>query len=277
MATKEQDRVAKIQSAMTHDAVLFFTNLGKVYKLRVWEIPTGTRTSKGKALINLLPLQKKEVVTSILTYQAAESNNKDRFIFMCTHKGIVKKTRLSAFANIKKNGIIAIRLQKDDYLNWAELTDGTKDIIIITHLAKSIHFKESDVRPIGRASKGVIGMRLHKLDYITSMDICVKKDSKHFLFVISENGIGKKSLLKLFPLQKRGGKGVKVANIDERTGKVVFSAIIKETKSTLIITSKKGQVVKIPVKHVPKLSRNAKGVILMRFSKEDKVASATFL
>ena len=181
------------------------------------------------------------------------------------------------FANIKKSGIIAIKLEKEDKLQWALLTDGDNNVIVITHLGKAILFSEKDVRPMGRSSKGVIGIRLNKEDFVTSMDACPKTSLDRDLIVIGARGVGKKTSLKLFPRQRRGGKGAKATTVDSKTGKIVFSAIIEQDRETLVITSLKGQVVKIPLKDVPRLSRTAKGVILMRFAKDDAVASATFL
>lgn len=278
MDTNDEDDVYFITSALTHDSILFFTNAGKVYQTRVWEIPAGSRTSKGKALINLINIGPDEKVTSVLTYNQAQLKEaSDQFILMCTNFGTVKKTKLVDFANIRANGIIAIKLDKNDQLLWAQLTDNTKRIIMATKKGQSIAFDEKDIRPTGRSSQGVIGMRLASGDVITSMDM-FEKDSPLNLLVLSENGIGKQSPLKLFPVQKRGGKGVKIASLDARTGDIAFSGVVSKEVEALIITTQKGQVVKIPLNNIPKLSRSAKGVILMRFSKSDaKIAGATFV
>ncbi len=278
MDTNEEDDVYFITSALTHDSILFFTNAGKVYQTRVWEIPAGSRTSKGKALINLINIGPDEKVTSVLTYNQAQLKDKsDQYILMCTNFGTVKKTKLADFANIRANGIIAIKLDKNDQLLWAQLTDNSKRIIMATKKGQSIAFDEKDIRPTGRSSQGVIGMRLGAGDIITSMDM-FEKDSPLNLLVLSENGIGKQSPLKLFPVQKRGGKGVKIASLDARTGDIAFSGVVSKEVEALIITTQKGQVVKIPLNNIPKLSRSAKGVILMRFSKSDaKIAGATFV
>ncbi len=280
--TKEADNVSHITSAMAHDSILFFTNLGKVYQTRVWEIPQGTRISKGKALINIINIAENEKITSILTYnQKPEPNNQlsKNYIFMCTNHGTVKKTALSQFTHIRNNGIIAIKLAKNDELLWVKITDGKKMIVLASRKGKAIVFKETNVHPTGRNSIGVRGMRLSKDDSISSMDIFESsEEKKKKLMVVTENGIGKKTKIILFRQQKRGGKGVKIANIDQRTGAIVFSSIINEEVKTVIITSENGQVVKIPILSIPTLSRVAKGVILMRFSnKTDKVVSATFI
>ncbi len=278
MLTKEEDMVSHITTAMTHDNVLFFTSFGKVYNLRCWEIPSATRTSKGKAVVNILPLEGEESVTAMISFSPEGLKSKEGHIVMCTKQGVVKKTELTQFSNIRNSGIIAIRLDSGDMLDWVRLTDGKSLVIIASQQGKSIVFKESDVRPTGRATRGVIGVALEKVDVVKSMDVVSVEERDRHLLVLTEGGIGKKTPVKLFPIQKRGGKGVKIANLDDRTGKIVYSRIIDLEKEMLVITSKQGQVVKIPIKTIPQLSRAAKGVILMRFSKKgDKVAGATFL
>lgn len=275
--TKEQDDVYYITSAMTHDSVLFFTNKGKVYQNRVWEIPQGSRTSKGKAIVNVINITADEKITSVLT-QPKEGDKKGQIIFMCTKFGTVKKTALSEFDNIRQSGIISIKLEENDELMWVKVTDGKQLVVLASKNGKAIVFGEEDVRSTGRSSIGVRGIRLEGNDVITSMDTFDPSEKNKKLMVISENGIGKKSKILLFREQGRGGKGVKISNLDEKTGSIAFSSIIDDEEKTLLITSKKGQVVKMPLKTIPDLSRTAKGVILMRFSdKTDKVASATFI
>lgn len=277
--TKEEDNVAIIQAAMTHDTVLYFSDSGKVYKTRVWDIPEGSRQSKGKAIVNVLPLEPTERVTSMLIYNEADTATvNNRSITMCTQQGTVKKTQLDQFANIRANGIIAIKLTEGDKLLWVHMTVPSMKVILASHHGKAIVFGESDVRPTGRSTQGVIGMNLDKGDYISSMDVFTKDEEDSLLLVLSENGIGKNTKIKLFPTQKRGGKGVKIASLDTRTGNIAFSSMIRPGKEMLVITSKSGQVVKIPLKGIPSLSRAAKGVILMRFNKkDDAVVGATFL
>lgn len=277
--TREEDNVYIIRAAMTHDTVLYFSDMGKVYKTRVWDIPSGSRTSKGKAIVNLLPLEPNENITSILVFNEQDPESlKNLGILMCTRQGIVKQTQLDQFANIRSNGIIAIKLNNEDELLWAKMVEQNMHVILASKKGKAIVFDEKDVRATGRSSKGVIGIRLSKDDHITSMDVFKNSDTDNRLLVLTENGIGKSTKIKQFPVQKRGGKGVKIANLDSRTGDVAFSSMIDQTKETLVITSGKGQVVKIPVDGIPVLSRVAKGVILMRFNKQgDTVVSATFL
>lgn len=278
MTTKDEDNVALIQAAQTHDSILFFSNAGKVYQTRVWEIPQGSRTSKGKALVNVIAMHPDEKVTSILTYNQEGTENNTTSIFMCTKLGTVKRTELNLFQNIKSNGIIAIKLTADDELLWTKMANNSDHVVLASHNGKAINFALTDVRPTGRSSQGVMGIRLDKNDSISSMDVYNRKEDLSLL-VLTENGIGKQTKINLFPSQKRGGKGVKIANIDSRTGQIAFSSIVNQDRDTLVITSRQGQVVKIPLKGLPQLSRTAKGVILMRFGKDqdDAVAGATFL
>lgn len=276
---KETDNVQTILSAMTHDYLLFFTNQGRVFKNRVWEIPQGTRQAKGKALVNYLSLRPDEKITSLLSYSAKEiEEGRNLYILMVTKKGTVKKTLFEEFANIRSNGIIAIKLEKNDELIKSLITDGKNNVILVSAHGKAIIFKEEEVRPTGRSSMGVKGIELEQEDYLCSSDIFSQEKMVKNILVIGENGIGKKTPLSLFRGQHRGGKGVKIASVDEKLGKIAFAEIIEDEKKELIITSKFGQVVKIPINSIPKRSRTAKGVILMRFSKkDDAIASATFV
>ncbi|HLD26628.1 MAG TPA: DNA gyrase subunit A [Patescibacteria group bacterium] len=278
--TKEEDDVYFITTAMTHDSILFFTDKGKVYQTRVWEIPQGSRISKGKALANLINIAPQENITSILTYNNKQTaiGNQQLYIFMCTKLGTIKKTALSEFLTIRANGIIAIRLGDQDDLCWVKISDGKKMIVLATRQGQAIVFPENNVKSTGRSSIGVKGIELDKDDSVSSMDIFNKEEKDKKLLVLSQKGVGKKTLVKLFRQQKRAGKGVKIATVDHKNGHIIFSRIIDTEDETIIITSQKGQVVKIPMKSIPTLSRTAKGVILMRFSnKNDLVASATFV
>ncbi len=277
--TKETDNVYYITTAMAHDYVLFFTNQGRVFQTRVWEVPVGSRTSKGKAIVNLLSIRPDEKVTSVLTYDASLQAEADKhFILMSTKLGIVKKTSFAEYVNIRSNGIIAIKLETGDELHWVRLTDGQANSILVSQNGKAIVFKESEVRPTGRSSRGVKGIEVEGGDVVVSADVFSTKEFDKQLLVISARGIGKKSKLSQFKGQHRGGKGVKVATLDKKTGNVAYVKIIDPTDATVIITSAQGHIVKIPLKSIPSLSRQAKGVILMRFtSAGDYVTSATFI
>ena len=279
METKESDNVYYITAAMTHDFMLFFTNFGRVFQTRVWDVPVGSRTSKGKAIINLISLKPEEKITSILTYSNKILEEKDKlFILMSTKKGVVKKTPFEEYANIRTNGIIAIKLEKDDQLLWAKLTDGLKNVILVNNTGKAIVFKEKEIRITSRASIGVKGMELEENQYVVAADVFSDEEFKKDILVVGERGIGKKTSLSSFKGQHRGGKGVKIASVDEKFGQVAFAQIINPEDSTVILTSSSGQIVKIPLNSIPSRSRTAKGVILMRFSqKTDRITSATFI
>jgi len=279
METKESDNVYFITSAMTHDYMLFFSNFGRVFQSRVWDIPVGSRVSKGKAIVNLLSLKEGEKITSVLVYDKTILEEKEKyFVLMVTKKGIVKKTPFSQYLDIRSNGIIAIKLEPLDELLWVKLTDGKKMVILVSSFGKAIIFKEEEVRITGRSSIGVKGMEIVDNDFVVSADVFSEEEFNKEILVIGEHGIGKKTSLSFFKDQHRGGKGIKIAEVDEKFGRVAFSQIIKEDDKTVIITSRQGQVVKIPLSEIPSRSRAAKGVILMRFSqKDDRVASAAFV
>lgn len=279
METKDTDNVYYITTAMTHDYMLFFSNQGRVFQNRVWDVPVGSRISKGKAVINLVALKPDEKITSILSYNNTNLEEKaDQFILMSTKLGTVKKTPFKDYANIRTNGIIAVRLEQNDELLWVRLSDGKKNVILTSNNGKAIVFKEKEIRPTGRASIGVKGMDLESTQHVIAADVFSDADFKKDILVMGEHGIGKKTKLTNFKGQHRGGKGVKITSTDQKFGSVAFAQIINSEDTTIIITSNSGQVVKIPLPSIPSRSRTAKGVILMRFSdKTDKIVSATFI
>ncbi len=288
MTTKEEDTIDKLVAAQTHDNMLFFTEKGKVYQVRVWDIPETSRQSKGQAVVNLINIESSEKVTSILTYSLKRSEQKEQgiqYIFMATRKGVVKKTKLSKFENIRRNGLVAIKLESSlpagrqgDELTWAKLASGEDDILLVSHEGKSIRFSEREVRPTGRDTMGVRGILLKGSDYIVGMDVINKEAKKGDFFTVMEKGVGKKTAVSGFPKQRRGGQGVKVAQIKPKTGKIVVSQLIQPDTEGVILTSHKGQVVKLAISRVPRLSRATSGVILMRFTdKSDTIAAATCL
>lgn len=274
MTTKEEDEIAHIRFSETHDNLLFFTNRGKVYQTKAYEISESQRTSKGTAIVNLLNIEQGEKVESFINYGKAD---KGEYVFLTTRKGTVKKSKISDFANIRRSGIVAIKLDKGDELAWSNLTNGDNDIILATRNGKAIRFSEKAVRPTGRATMGVRGIKLDGDDVVIGMDVINKADDADLL-TIMENGLGKKTACKLFRGQSRGGKGVKVAKVTPKTGKVAFAQVIPAICQEIIITSKRGQIVKLELSGVPRLARDTQGVILMRFSNaNDHVASSTFL
>lgn len=272
---KEEDQVEMFQTAMTHDNLLFFTNRGKVYQVKAWDLPEGSRQSKGQAVVNLINIEQEEKVTSILTY-GKQVLTTAKYIFMATRKGTVKKTYLTAYENIRKSGLVAIKLETDDQLIWTSLSRGSDEILLVTHNGKSIKFHEKEVRPTGRDTMGVRGILMKGDDFLVSMNIINNEIKESEFLTVMQKGLGKKTPVTGFPLQKRSGQGVKVAEVTSRTGKVVVSQVIPKECEAVILTSEKGQVVKLPITSVPKLFRATQGVILMRFTdRTDTVAAAT--
>ncbi len=286
MKTKEEDQVSQILTASTHDDIFFFTNKGRVFKLRVWDLPEGTRQAKGQAIINLINIDPEEQIQSILTTKKQEKE-KQKFLLLVTKKGIVKKTPLDDYKNIRSSGIIAIKLASYDSLCWANLTSGEDQVLLISHEGKSIKFSEKDIRPTARDTMGVRGMLLKKDDFIVGMEVFseevktpIDRRKKIFrdILVVMEKGIGKRTALSEFPLQKRGGMGVKIAEITPKTGKIACAKLVNEETDQIVLTSKLAQVIKLPLKNIPRLGRATQGVILMRFSNpEDSIAAVTCL
>jgi DNA gyrase subunit A len=272
MTTKDEDMIADIKYLETHDNLLFFTNKGKVYQIKAYEINESSRTSKGTAIVNLLNTEQGETVQAFVNYK---KGNEAKYVFLTTKQGTVKKSSLREFENIRRSGILAIKLDKGDELVWSKLTTGEDDILIFTRDGKSIRFSEKSARPMGRNTRGVRGILIGKDDRVIQMDV-IAKGEKLDVFTIMENGLGKKTAVDQFKSQGRGGQGVKVAEVTQKTGKVASSQIISNTAEEVIITSEKGQIVKLEVNSIPRLSRATQGVILMRFSNaNDHVASAT--
>lgn len=267
---KEDDTISQIYFANTHDNMMFFTNKGRVFQIKVHELPEGSRQAKGQAIINLINIEQGEQVTSVFN---VPKNIKDGFVFMGTRKGIVKKTKLAEFANIRRSGIIAINLSSGDNLNFVTLTSGEDEIIIVTRKGQSIRFHEKGTRPMGRPTAGVMGIRLAKDDEV----ICTAKAPKGGeVLVVTEKGFGKKTKIESWPLQGRAGSGVKAAEVAARNGQVMAAKVIAEDDQEIIITSKNGQVIKLPLKDVPLLTRQTQGVILIRLSNgNDSVTAVT--
>jgi DNA gyrase subunit A len=270
--TKEEDEISIVREAMTHDEILFFTNLGRVFRHPVYEIPVGSRTSKGQAIVNLLQLQENEYVTSMLTSGEEKTGE---FLIMVTSRGTIKKTPMADFKNVRKSGLIAIKLRQGDFLRWSKLSNKNDHVMIITHEGKSIRFSENDVSATGRAAMGVRGIRIKEGDSVVDMDV-VKNPALAELLVIMENGLGKCSKVTDYRDQARGGTGVKAANITAKTGKIIGAKILQEhSKGDLIMISKMGQIIRLNIKNIPSQGRTTQGVYLMRLNKDDKVASTS--
>ncbi len=280
LQTKEEDAVEELFSTNTHTNLLFFTTRGRVFQLKAYEIPQSNRTSKGQALVNFLQLAPNEKVSAVLYADKAPDR---QFLFMATRQGTVKKTAISDFENVRRNGLIAIGLKADDVLEWVKPTSGKDNVVMVTEGGMSIRFNETDVRPMGRTASGVRGLRLKGGDSIVSMDVVEaddgKKKSNFELMVVMANGFGKRTNLAEYRLQGRGGSGIKTAKITGKTGKIVKAMMIsaKEERDLMAISSH-GQVIRLMSKAVPVLGRDTQGVRIMRFKAEgDSVASVTLV
>jgi len=270
IAPRKEDAVNHFVFASTLDNILFFTDKGKVFQTKAYEIPEAGRLSKGQAIVNIISINPDERITAVLPLSFKES----KYLIMATRNGVVKKTCLEEFSCVRRNGLIAIRLEGNDVLEWANATSGKDEILLITQNGQSIRFKERDIRPMGRNASGVIGIRLAKEDKVVGMGVVRKHyDPGSELLVITENGFGKKTDLRHYKLQRRGGKGIKTARLTDKTGKLICGLIIKPEQENLMVISKKGHVIKIKIKDIPNLSRATKGVKIMRLKAKDKVAS----
>jgi DNA gyrase subunit A len=269
----DDDFITQIKFAHTHDNILFFTDQGRVFQTKVWELPAATRQSKGKPVHNFLEMPLEEKVNAIITYgnSVKEKDLKSQFLVMATVHGMIKKTPLSDFQNVRRSGIIAIGLRKDDTLNWVTLSTGADEIMITTHDGQSIRFPEKQVRPMGRTASGVTAMRLKGKDFVSSMNVITKEQAKEFrLLVVMSNGYGKQTPLTQYRLQSRGGSGVKTAEVTAKTGPVMDARVISEEKE-LIALSAKGQVIRTEIASIRTASRATQGVRIMNVESGDNV------
>jgi len=273
MTTKDEDEISSITHVMTHDEILYFTNRGRVFNLPAYEVPVASRIAKGQAIVNLLQLDQGEVVTAILD----RTSNEGEYFFMATKTGTVKKTSVQDFKNVRKSGLIAIKLRDDDLLDWVLPTSKGNQIIIATRNGQGIRFKESDVRPMGRASMGVRGIKLKGEDTLVAMNVIANEDVSRLL-VVMENGLGKTTPVNQYRFQTRGGSGVKTAQLTPKTGKVIGARVISdEMKGDLILVSRHGQMIRLPIDQLPTTGRATQGVYVMRMNGDDKVASLSLI
>jgi DNA gyrase subunit A len=274
---KEEDVVEKMISANTHEDILFFTNKGRTFLTKVYELPEGSRVSKGQALVNFLQLTAGEYATAVLTLN---KKNGDKFLVMSTKKGLIKRVERDEFIKVRRSGMIAIGLKGDDELKWVEASSGEDQIMLSTMNGQAIRFSEKDVRAMGRTASGVTGMRIKKGDEIISMDVIRKSaDVKSLeVLVVTENGLGKKTELGYYKIQHRAGGGVKTLKVTPKTGKIVCMYILDANEEhDLVIISKKGQTIRTPLNAVSTLGRATQGVRVMRLEEGDHVASATII
>ena len=290
MKTLQDDIVEHSLLAKTHDSLFFFTDSGKVFRTLSYEIPEGTRVARGRGILNFLEISSDEKIFSLLTISKENVSNGMKNILMVTEGGIIKKTALEEFKNVRRTGLIAIKLKKGDFLKKVGKSTGEDEVILVTKEGQSIRFKEKEIRKMGRPTSGIRGIRLKKGDKLIGMDIIEsqkskvsspsrqKRDSelvksKKYLLVVTENGYGKKTDLGEYRLQGRGGSGIKTARVTSKTGRIVFSAVLT-TEEDLIVISRKGQVIRTKISLIPITSRATQGVKMMTLNKEDKVASA---
>lgn len=256
VTTKEEDFVENIYTTRTHDYLLFFTNFGKVYRLKAYQIPESGRVARGTAVVNLIQLDPEESVTAVIPIKSFESG----FLMLMTKKGIVKRTALNKFDSSRRNGLIAIHLNSDDELISVRETSGSDEAIVITSHGMSVRFNENDVREMGRVAAGVRGIRLSDNDEVVCMEI-LRSDSK--LLIVSENGYGKRTELDEYRIQTRGGKGIKTYNMNSKTGKVVSARVVKDDEEIMLINSQ-GVLIRLRVDEISVLGRSTSGVRLMR-------------
>lgn len=274
--TKEEDVVTKLLTTSTHSDLLFFTDMGKVYQCKMYEIPEGRRATKGKSIMNFLSLVSEEKVTSVLAVRKGEWES-DAGLLMVTKNGVAKKSAASAFRDVRRSGLIAINLHEDDSLIAASFVEAGDEVSLITRSGQQIRFKESDVRQMGRTAAGVTAMKLKKGDHIVSADVLMKGQKDAEILVVMEKGYGKTTPAKEYKVQKRGGSGIKTAKVTTKTGNVIGGAILTpEDKEIgeLVVMSQKGQVIKMALKDVPSLGRDTQGVRIMRLREGDAIASS---
>lgn len=274
LETKEEDFVTKLVSGSTHNDLLFFTNLGKAYQMKMYDIPEGRRATKGKSIMNFISLAGDEKVTSILP-MPKEQKKSPISLMLITKKGTAKKMSGESFKDVRRSGIISIRLDKGDELVQALLTDKGDEVMLATAGGQSIRFKESDIREMGRTAGGVRGVKIGKGDEVIAVDV-IKKDKKDgFFLTMSANGFGKKTALKEYKVQKRGGSGIKTAKVTPKTGKLIVAKVLTGEEEELIAMSKKGQVIRTSLKDISSLGRQTQGVTIMRLRSGDGIASLT--
>jgi DNA gyrase subunit A len=266
MTTREEDVIEHVVNASTHDFLLFFTNKGRVFRIKTYEVPAVGLNAKGVAIVNLLQLQPEEYVSSVVNISKGTSGN----LLMCTVKGVVKKTPLEQYQNVRTSGLNAIKLDEGDELKWISTTSGENEVIISTSQGQAIRFHEKDARPMGRVSRGVRGIRLRTGDQVIGMDIV---EDESYIFVISEFGYGKRTKVNQFTAHKRGGVGIRSAVVNKKTGPLVGVNRLTGSDQEVIIISANGQTIRLGLKNIPQLGRATQGVRIMRLNDGDKVVS----
>lgn len=267
MATREEDVIEHVVNASTHDFLLFFTNKGRVFRIKTYEVPMASLSAKGIAIVNLLQLQPEETVSSVIN---VSKQSKTGNLLMCTIRGVVKKTPFEQYQNIRSGGLIAINLDDGDELKWIRMTNGDNEVVISTEAGQAIRFHEKDARPMGRVSRGVRGIRLRTGDRVIGMDVVEEGSS---IFVISEQGYGKRTKIAQFTPHARGGVGIRSAIVNKKTGNLIGVKSLVDDSHEVIIISEQGQTIRLGLKDIPELGRATQGVRIMRLNDNDKVVS----
>jgi len=267
MATREEDVIEHVVNTSTHDFLLFFTNKGRVFRLKTYEVPAVGLNAKGVAIVNLLQLQPEETVSAVIN---VTKNAEHGHLMMCTVRGVVKKTPFEQYKNVRSSGLITINLDQGDELKWIRTTTGDNEVVISTSQGQAIRFHEKDVRPMGRTSRGVRGIRLRSADQVIGMDIVEESTS---IFVISEFGYGKRTKIAQFTAHARGGVGIRSAIVNKKTGNLIGVKALTDVAQEVIIISTQGQTIRLGLKDIPELGRATQGVRIMRMNDGDTVAS----
>jgi DNA gyrase subunit A len=271
--TKEEDFVSHFLTTSTHGDILFFTDKGKVYQIKAYELPEGKRATKGKSLMNFLALGGDEKVTSILAMPKEIKNTTALSLFLITASGVVKKVAADSFKDVRRSGLLAIKLQDDDHLLSARWVEAGDDVSLVAASGQSIRFKHTDVREMGRGAGGVRGMTLKGKDVIVTADVVRKGAKDAYLIVMSENGYGKMTKMDEFKTQKRGGSGIKAMNVTDKTAKVMTGMVVDGREGEIVAISKQSQVIRVELKEVPVLGRSTQGVRVMKLRAGDSIAS----
>lgn len=271
--TKEEDFVIRFLPASTHANILFFTNKGKVYQTKMYDIPAGKRATRGKSVMNFLPLSQDEYITSVREAPIDKESSKQFLLVMVTRNGIIKKVPAEYFWSVRPSGIIAIKLKKDDVLLASFFVEKGDDIIIATAGGQSIRFHESKVRAMGRSAAGVRALSLRKGDLLVSADAVKKSNKNPSLLILTEKGFGKKTSLKEYRIQSRGGSGIKTARLTDKTGKLVVAKVVTDEFSELVVISRMSHIIRLGLKEIPTLGRNTQGVRVMKLRANDRVAT----
>lgn len=270
MATKEEDAISQFFMANTHDNLMFFTNSGKIFQTKGYEVPESNRQAKGKAIVNFLQVSPQDRITAIVPIS---KNNHAKFLVMVTANGIIKKVEIDAFSQVRRNGMVAIKLKQGDELKWVKTSAGNDEIMLVTSDGSSVRFKEKDVRPMGRGAAGVIGIRLDKDARVVGAEVVPADSKKLELLVVMSKGYGKRTALSAYKVQNRGGKGILTAAITAKTGEIVSAHVTTENDKEIIAVSRKGQVIRTELKSISVLGRATQGVRIMRMESSDSVAS----